>query len=65
MTDLSLARHIQQSKRQLRDHYRKCSQAAGAMHRLHCTGEVLHGFLAQRFVTTMVVAGALLALSQW
>jgi len=65
MTDLSLPRHIQQSKRQLSAHYRECSQAAGAMHRLHCAAEALHGFLAQRFVTTLVVVAALLAVSQW
>lgn len=65
MTDLSLPRHIQHSKRQLSDHYRECSQAAGAMHRMHCAGEAVHGFLAQRFVTTVVVVATLLALSQW
>ena len=65
MTDLPLPRHIQQNRRQLSDHHRQCSQAAGAMHRLRCSGEAVHGFLARRFVTTLVVAAVLLALSQW
>lgn len=65
MTNLPPPRYIQQSRRQLSDHCRQCSQAAGAMHRLRYSGEAVHSFLAQRFVTTMVVIAALLALNQW
>lgn len=48
---------------QLSEHVQKCLMASGPMHRLHCTGEALHGFLAGRFVTTMVVVTALVALT--
>lgn len=48
---------------QLSEHVHKCSVASGPLHRMHCAGEAVHGFLAQRFVTTMVVVTAIVAMS--
>ena len=53
------------SKRQLSEHFHECVLASGPLHRMHCAGEAVHGFLAQRFVTTMVVVTTLVAISLW
>lgn len=46
---------------QLSEHVQKCLQAQGPWHRMHCAGEAVHGFLAGRFVTTVVVMTTLVA----
>ena len=51
--------------RQLSEHVQKCLLASGPLHRMHCAGEVVHGFLAGRFVTTMLVVTALASISLW
>lgn len=48
---------------QLSEHVQKCLQAQGTLHRMHCAGEAVHGFLAGRFVTTVVVVTTLVAIS--
>ena len=53
------------SSSQLAEHVQKCLLASGPLHRIHCTGEAVHGFLAGRFVTTVVVVTALVAVSLW
>lgn len=47
---------------QLSDHVQKCLHAQGPLHRMHCAGEAVHGFLAGRFVTTVVVVTTLVAI---
>lgn len=65
MSDLSLPSYSPLSSSQLSDHVHKCWVASGRLHRIHCAGEAVHGFLAQRFVTTMAVVTVLVAASLW
>jgi hypothetical protein len=44
-------------------HLRACDCASGRLLALQCGGEAVHGFLASRIVTTVVVATALGALA--
>lgn len=46
-------------------HLQQCLLASGRWHRLGCAVEALHGFLAQRFVTTIVVVAVLAAAGWW
>jgi hypothetical protein len=41
-------------------HLRTCSGASGHLFALQCGGEAVHGFLAARFVTTLVVAAVVI-----
>jgi hypothetical protein len=41
-------------------HLRTCSCASGHLFALQCGGEAVHGFLAARIVTTLVVAAVLI-----
>jgi hypothetical protein len=41
-------------------HLRSCSCASGHLFALKCSGEALHGFLAARIVTTLVVAAVVI-----
>ena len=65
MSNLLLPPYSSLSPSQLSEHVHKCLLASGRLHRIHCVGEAVHGFLAQRFVTTMVVVTALVAVSLW
>lgn len=65
MSTLPIHRPFPAAQQQLRSHFHKCSQSHGPLHRLHCAGEAVHGFLARRFVTTLVVATVLVAAGQW
>ena len=65
MSSLSLPPYSPLGMSQLSEHVQKCLLASGPMHRIHCAGEAVHGFLAQRFVTTMVVVTVLVAVSLW
>ena len=63
MSSLSLPPYSSLSTNQLSEHVHKCLLASGPLHCIQCAGEAVHGFLAQRFVTTMVVAAAIVAIS--
>ena len=63
MSNPSFSPYSSLSKQQLSEHFHKCLLASGPLHRIQCAGEAVHGFLAQRFVTTMVVAAAIVAIS--
>lgn len=65
MSNLSLPPYSSLGTNQLSEHVQKCLLASGPMHRMHCAGEAVHGFLAQRFVTTMVVVTVLVAAVLW
>jgi hypothetical protein len=41
-------------------HLRTCSGASGHLFALQCGGEAVHGFLAARIVTTLVVAAVVI-----
>lgn len=47
----------------LQRHMHQCAQANGTWHSLRCKAEAIDGFLSGRFVSTLVVAIGLLALS--
>ncbi|WP_305806736.1 hypothetical protein, partial [Stenotrophomonas sp. YIM B06876] len=53
----------QVSPPQLSGHFRQCFRARGPWHRVECAAEALHGFLAQRFVTSLVFVAGLAALA--
>ena len=65
MSDLSISRSAQYGAPALSEQAKQCMLACGPMHRLHCAAEAVHGFLARRFVTTMVAAAGLVAASGW
>ena len=65
MSNPSFSPYSSLSQQQLSEHFHKCLLASGPLHRIHCAGEAMHVFLAQRFVTTMVVVTALVAVSLW
>ena len=65
MSSLSLPPYSSLSTNQLSEHVHKCLLASGRLHRIHCAGEAVHGFLAQRFVTTVVVVTILVSVSLW
>ena len=44
-------------------HIERCMGCRGRWFRLRCTVDVVHEFVATRFVSTLCVAGALLALA--
>lgn len=45
----------------LGEHLGRCRAAHGRLFALRCVGEALHGFVAPRLVTTLVVAALLVA----
>lgn len=45
----------------LGDHLGRCQTLRGRLFALRCAADATHGLVAPRFVTTLVVAGALLA----
>ena len=47
----------------LREHLGECQGLRGRWFTLHCIGETLNGFLSGRFVTTLVLATALIGAS--
>lgn len=63
MSTLSFSPYYSFSTSQLSEHAHKCLLASGPLHRIQCAGEAVHCFLAQRFVTTMVVVAAIVAIS--
>ena len=65
MSDLSHPRFAQYTASSLSEHARQCRAASGPMHRVHCAAEAVHGFLAHRFVTTLAVAIAAVAVGGW
>ena len=50
---------------QLSAHLRQCIPSGGLHWRVGCAAEMLHGFLAHRFVTTLVLASALWLVGVW
>jgi hypothetical protein len=44
----------------LGEHLNLCKGAQGRMFALHCAAETMHGFVATRFVTTLVVIAFLI-----
>jgi len=44
----------------LGDHLHLCRGSCGRLFALHCVAQTMHGFVAARFVTTLVVVVALL-----
>lgn len=46
-------------------HLQQCRVASGPWHGIGCAAEALHGFIAQRFVTTIVVVAAVAAAGWW
>lgn len=47
----------------IRRHLRDCSNANGVWHSVRCKAEAADSFLSGRFVSTIAIAGGLLALS--
>lgn len=45
----------------LGEHFARCQGSRGRLFALHCAAEITHGFVAPRFVTTLVVVTALFA----
>lgn len=43
----------------LGEHLDLCKRSRGRLFALHCVGQTMHGFLAARFVTTLVVVALL------
>ena len=46
----------------LGDHLSSCHASRGRLFSLHCAAERLHGFVAPRFVTTLLLAALLIGL---
>lgn len=44
-------------------HIRRCNGCRGRWFALRCAADAVHDFIAPRFVTTLVVAGALIGLT--
>ncbi|WP_296443714.1 hypothetical protein [Rhodoferax sp. UBA5149] len=44
----------------LGEHLNLCRGARGRLFALHCIAQTMHGFVAARFVTTLVVVGLLI-----
>lgn len=40
----------------LAEHCRHCAAARGRLHRVRCAAEAVHGFLAPRLITSLMVA---------
>ncbi|MES2950841.1 MAG: hypothetical protein V4858_20085 [Pseudomonadota bacterium] len=47
----------------LGEHLGVCKSPHGRLFALHCAAESMHGFLAARFVTTLLVGALLLAIA--
>lgn len=45
----------------LGEHFARCQGSRGRLFALRCAAEITHGFVATRFVTTLVVVVALFA----
>lgn len=45
---------------QLGDHFDRCQGARGRLFKLQCVAESMNGFMAPRFVTTLVVVSMLI-----
>lgn len=45
----------------LGEHFARCQGSRGRLFALRCAAEATHGFVATRFVTTLVVVAALFA----
>jgi len=49
----------------LGEHLSSCKGSHGRLFALQCVAETLNGFIATRFVTTLVVATVLIAVTSW
>ncbi len=49
----------------LGEHLGTCQPIHPHLFALHCVADAMHGFVAARFVTTLVVIALLLGLSSW
>ncbi|MES1162490.1 MAG: hypothetical protein ABUL50_05470, partial [Rhizobacter sp.] len=49
--------------RELGDHVSRCNGSRGRWFALQCAADAVHDFVAPRFVTTLFIAGAVLALA--
>lgn len=47
----------------LGDHLGLCKSSHGHLFALHCAAETMHGFVASRFVTTLVVVALLIGIA--
>jgi hypothetical protein len=47
----------------LGEHLSVCKGAHGRLHSLQCAAETMHGFVATRFVTTVVIVALLIGFS--
>lgn len=65
MSDRPVSRFVSFHRAQMSSHLQQCKLARGSWHRLGCAAEVAHGFLAQRFVTILVVVVVFVAASGW
>lgn len=63
MSDRSVSRLASVYGAQMSSHLQQCTLASGVWHCLGCAAEAVHGFLAQRFVTTTVVVAVVLAVA--
>lgn len=65
MSDRPVSRFVSLHVAQMSNHLQQCALARGSWYRLGCAAEVAHEFLAQRFVTTIVLAVVLVVASGW
>lgn len=64
MSDRPVSRFVSLHRAQMSSHLQQCTLARGSWYRLGCAAEAAHGFLAQRFVTTIALV-AVLAVAGW
>ena len=48
---------------ELGDHVSRCNGCRGRWFKLRCTADAVHDFVAPRFVTTLFIAGAVVAVA--
>ena len=65
MSNRPASRSVSLHLAQMSSHVQQCTSARSTWHHLGCAAEATHGFLAQRFVTTIVVAVVLALASGW
>ncbi|WP_156949870.1 hypothetical protein [Simplicispira psychrophila] len=65
MSDRPVPRFVSLHMAQMSSHLQQCRLARGSWYRLGCVAEAAHGFLAQRFVTTIALAVVLVVASGW
>ena len=61
MSDRRTSRFVSLHRAQMASHLQQCTLARSAWHPLGCVAEAVHALLAHRFVTTLAVIFALVA----